>query len=197
METIFKMIRDVDDDLFIENRYIYSEFISILMKQTGITTISSIPLRLSEYYDTMDYASTERMAFQLSLQLQSLEEKGYSLLFWQASDILVIEKQIYLLANLSQIVPLQKKDTSQLVLNYPAIVPFPRDICAPELLTMSCLPFITNKSASYYSLALLCLKVLNLSLDDLHGTQLFYFLDRCLNSEPSERYSLHNLLGKG
>jgi hypothetical protein len=167
------------------------------MKQTGITTISSIPRRLSEHYDTMDYASTERMAFQLSLQLQSLEEKGYSLLFWQASDILVIEKQIYLLANLSQIVPLQKKDTSQLVLNYPAIVPFQRDICAPELLTMSSLPFITNKSASYYSLALLCLKVLNLSLDDLHGTQLFYFLDRCLNSEPSERYCLHNLLGKG
>jgi hypothetical protein len=190
MELLFDVIRDINSDTYIENRYLYSEFVFILTKQTGINIVSA-PKPLPEI---MDYASTETMAFHLSLQLQLLEEKGYTLLFWQPSDILVLENQMYLLSNLSQLVALHKKNTCNLVLNYPPIFPLPKNVCAPELLSMSGLPFITHRSASYYSMALLCLKILHLSLDDLQGTKLFYFLERCLKSEPSDRHCFYNLL---
>jgi hypothetical protein len=137
----------------------------------------------------MEYPETARMALHLSLQLKILEDHGYTLLFWQKSDISLIKKRIYLLTNLSQLVPLHKNG-NDLVLNYPNVFPFPRDACAPELFKMSALPFITHRSASYYSLALLCLKMLNLSLDEIQGTHLFYFLERCLKIEPNARVCL-------
>ena len=137
----------------------------------------------------MNYNEVETMAFHLSLQLQVLEERGFSLLFLQASDVVILDEQLYLLSNLSQLVPLKKKENiKQIVLNYPTCYPFPKEVCAPEVLLMSALPFVCSKSACYYSLGLLCLKVLHLSLDDLRGTKLFYFLERCLKNEPTERW---------
>jgi len=141
----------------------------------------------------MDYPDVECMCFQLSLQLEVLEAHGFSLIFLQPSDILVIrykEFTFYWLANLSQIVPLHSKDPTQMVIVYPTIFPFPKERCAPELLQMNVLPFITPCSASYYSLALLCLNMLNLSLAALEGSKLFYFLERVLR-EPSERWCLY------
>ena len=114
-----------------------------------------------------------------------------TLLFWRPQDILVIENRLFLLANLSQLVSLSEKTPTHLVLNYPAIYPFPAACCAPELLEMAELPFITHKSASYYSLALMCLHMLNLSLDDLQGTKLFHFLERCLREKGEERVLLY------
>ena len=123
-----------------------------------------------------------------------MEAHGFTLLFWQPSDIMQIHNSsqtIYLLTNLSQIVPLKEKDSTQLVLVYPKVYPLPADYCAPELLKMAVLPFITHRSASYYSLALLCLRLCHPSLAKLEGTKLFYFLERCLKAEPSERMLLY------
>ena len=204
-----------------ENRDIYNEFMTVLLKQfpmsapepiVAIYTAEPLPL-------VMSYTEVETLAFHLSLQLKILERRDCSLLFWQSSDILFVNKKLYLLANLMNLVPITfapitfapitfapiKSD--QIVLNYPAIFPFPKAVCAPELLKMKALPFITHKSLSYYSLALMCLQKLNLSLEELqgtlqgtlhgtlqgtlqgtlHGTKLFYFLERCLKEDPSER----------
>jgi hypothetical protein len=163
----------------------------------------------------MAYADAETMVSHLALQLKVLEASGGSLLYWQAADILCIttnglckNTKIYLLADLTQFVPLYKKNPAHLVLNYPVEfptftsltsyknvsatvpvpVPAPVPVCAPELLCMKAIPFITPKSCSYYSLALLVLAKLNLSLDALQGTKLFYFLERCLKTDPLERY---------
>ena len=90
--------------------------------------------------------------------------------------------------------PLNKNDNTKFVLACPNVYPFPKEVCAPELLEMKALPFISDCSAIYYSLALLCLKWLkgvNLSLDELEGTKLFYFLKRSLKKEPSERLCLY------
>jgi hypothetical protein len=165
---------------------IHSEFIRILLNQTKTTALPDERLSL----DKMTYHEVETMAFHLSLQLDYLEEQGFSLLFWQPSDIVVIPnatQSLYLLANLVQMVPLEKKDRNNLVLIYPTVFPLPKERCAPELLKMNTLPFRTHRSASYYSLALLCLEMLNLSLDEIQGSKLFYFLERCLQEEPKER----------
>jgi hypothetical protein len=168
------------------HREIYSAFLALLLNQTKTTVLSDERLSL----DKMTYPEVETMAFHLSLQLDYLEEQGFSLLFWQPSDIVVIPNStqtLYLLANLSQMVPLDKKDRNNLVLIYPTVFPLPQERCAPELLKMNALPFRTHRSASYYSLALLCLEMLNLSLDKIQGSKLFYFLERCLKEEPKER----------
>ena len=185
---------------FIENRYpaedeaeraiksdIYTALLECVMAQvetgTGTHMHSVEPLPL-----VMPYADVATMAFQLSQQLETLERRGYSLLFWQAADILWVHKQFYVLANLTQLVPLLRKKPEQLLLTYPQGLPFLTAACAPEVRRMQALPFLTHRSCSYYSLALLCLRQVNLSLVTLHGTKLYYFLERCLKEEPSERY---------
>jgi hypothetical protein len=143
--------------------------------------------------NNMTFSEVEDFAGQLSVQLAALEARGWTLLFWQPSDLSMLtlkdsNKKQYVLTNLDQMVPLHKKDPNQLVLVYPAIYPLPSERCAPELLKIRALPFMTHRSASYYSLALLCLELLApLGLADLRGTKLFYFLERCLLAEPRER----------
>jgi hypothetical protein len=163
----------------------YEEFMDILKQNAGLTIDDTF---ISESLpEVMSLAEVETMAQHLSWQLQALERRGCSLLFWQAADIWWVNKKCYLLAVLEQVVPLHKKTPEQIMLTYPAIFPLPQAVCAPELLKMNVLPFVTHKSLSYYSLALLCLQKVNLSLTELQGTKLFYFLERCLREEPSER----------
>jgi hypothetical protein len=212
LETILVEINDED------NREIYTAFIDILLNQyhdadakactadactccttdacTCCTTdactadaCTFMPLLKDQV--VFGYADAETMAFQLTLQLQLLEARGFSLLFWQPSDILVVYlpsgQKLYLLVGLGQLVGLNKKNTQEMVIIYPPIFPLPADKCAPEVLQMHILPFYTHRSASYYSLALLCLKQLNLSLPDIQDTKLFYFLERCMQGLPEER----------
>ena len=175
MEQILNKIGD-------EDREIYEAFIEIVEASVGGGTEASAGGGTCQWLPTLpkrlDYDQLETMAYHLTLQLQFLEEQGMTLLFWRPQDILVVDGKMYLLANLSQLVPLSEKEPDKLVLKYPAIYPFPAECCAPELLSLTELPFITHKNASYYSLGLLCLH--HLSLEELQGTKLFYFIERCL-----------------
>ena len=180
METILNKIGDEEE----ANREIYEALIEIVQANVGAGAGAGAGAGTCQWLPTLslDYTQVDKMAYHLTLQLQFLEEQGMTLLFWRQQDILVVDLvvdgKMYLLANLSQLVSLSEKDPTKLVLNYPAIYPFPAQYCAPELLTLAELPFITDKNASYYSLALLCLH--HLSLEELQGTKLFYFLERCL-----------------
>ena len=145
------------------------------------------------------YDEIETMAFHLSLQIGLLEKRGYTMLYLQPYDIVKVrindndkrEICLYLLVDLTQLVPLSKMDSNNLLLTYPSLYPFPKGICAPELYNLNELPFITHRSATYYSLGLLCLHFLpNLSLNNLRDTPLFYFLERCLKENPFERICL-------
>ena len=170
------------------------DFLSLLLNQYGLAEAAVLSTRPLE--SGMDYSAVDSMAFQLSLQLSALEASGFTLLFWDTRDISVLEvkhlsEKLYILTNLEQQVPLDKKDRNHLVLVYPKVFPLQAELCAPELLKMDTLPFRTHRSASYYSLALVCLKMVNMPLEKLKGTKLFYFLERCLKSEPSERVCLY------
>jgi len=164
-----------------------------------------------------NYDEIEKLAFHLSIQIQILEKRGFTLLYLQSCDILRVRINnsngdmvdgsdgsdgnngfyIYLLADLTQLVPLDKQDYNKLVLIYPKVYPLPEGFCAPELYNISILPFITHRSAVYYSIGLLCLHLFknhnyihNLSLNHLKDTPLFYFLERCLKEDPLERMCL-------
>jgi hypothetical protein len=134
------------------------------------------------------YQAIETMAVQLLLQLAVLEKHGFTLLFWQPADISIVNHTYYILNNLQYLVPLHKKNKTQLVLNYPiteSVVT--TNLIAPELKKMERLPFLTHRSASYYSLGLLCLTTSQYALEELAGTKLFYFITRCLQPEPAKR----------
>jgi len=192
MDLILKKIGTTNEI----QREIYEKFVDLVQAQIcgsgpggtwqGVETMTWLMTT------PLDYVAVDTLACHLTLQLNYLEKtKGQTLLFWQPQDILVVglstnsstdsqTRPMYLLANLTQLVPLSPQAPEQLVLTYPATYPFPAAYCAPELLALTELPFRTHKSASYYSLALLCLHMLNLSLAELKGTKLFYFLERCL-----------------
>ena len=131
------------------------------------------------------YQSIETMTVQLLFQLAVLEKHGFTLLFWQPSDISIVNHTYYILNNLQYLVPLHKKNKTQLILNYP--ISQSGEFIAPELKTMQRLPFLTHRSASYYSLGLMCLTMSQYSLEELAGTKLFYFIHRCLQPEPAKR----------
>lgn len=194
MEYIEHIYAKIQDDDKAEHREIYEEFMELLLEQVPGPMPSCISCCWLPAF-SLDYVAAETMAFHLSLQLHGLEAQGLTLLYWRPQDIMVIENRLFLLANLSQLVSLSDKSATHsathLVLNYPKNYPFPAGCCAPELLKIPQLPFITHKSASYYSLALLCLRMLNLSLDDLQGTKLFHFLERCLREKVEERVLLY------
>jgi hypothetical protein len=211
MDQILSFLVDQAEQAEQANREIYAEFLKLLLAQMqvqqqmkGMDLTGSVEIKKLGK-ETLDFAEVEVLAFHLSLQLQALEARAKTLLFWQPSDLLVIQwpnlnVKLYLLANLTQLVPLAEKAPTQLVLVYPAVYPLPSESCAPELLKITSLPFITHRSASYYSLALLCLRLLGhksapatlgLDLAALTGTKLFYFLERCLHPDPKERMCLY------
>jgi len=218
MDKILSFLLD-NDQAEQANREIYADFLALLLAQVQVQVQQQMNLMGSVETkklgkETLDFAEVEVLAFHLSLQLQALEARAKTLLFWQPSDLLVIQwpnstVKLYLLANLTQLVPLAEKAPTQLVLVYPAVYPLPSESCAPELLKITSLPFLTHRSASYYSLALLCLRLLGhkfapatlghksapatlgLDLAALTGTKLFYFLERCLYTDPKERMCLY------
>jgi hypothetical protein len=197
-------------DMYLKYSPIYNDFIGSLlnmalnmalnMVEIDCQTIDSVTLteKMRDIENTYD--KIETIAIHLSLQIQLLEKHGFTLLYLLPSDISVItlsfgdvgdvgsHNTIYLLTNLTNIVPLSKNNSECLVLTYPLVYPFPKKVCAPELYNLNVLPFITHRSAIYYSLGLLCLSFFtNLSLNNLRDTPLFYFLERCLKKEPTER----------
>ena len=55
----------------------------------------------------------------LAMLIAVLEKHGFTLLFWQPADISIVNHTYYILNNLQYLVPLHKKNKTQLVLNYP------------------------------------------------------------------------------
>ena len=168
MDTILHHINDHKNDS------IYTLFISTLSNNTlSNNTLSNINTPLS-------VDDTTILAQHLCAQLNILEyEYSKSIAFIRLSDITVLNNTIFIISNLENMVNLHTNNTD-IVLICPS-TKFNHKTCSPELLSINILPFITHKSSSYYSIGLLCLTVLNMRLDEIKNTRLFYFLVRCLN----------------
>tara|TARA_Y100001958_G_scaffold157925_1_gene154320 strand:- start:15050 stop:15640 length:591 start_codon:yes stop_codon:yes gene_type:complete len=163
-----------------------------------ITIESTIGLSLEEYVHEkpLDYADGLRLALCLGEQLDKLSEyneelgEKHGVLFFNIKDILVVEKDIFLLTNLSKVLPIT--DENHIILEEP--LPF-NGLLAPELEGVDTLPLVVNPTCAYYSLALLCLKALELDfeggLERLAGSKFFYLLQRCLENDPKKRHLIY------
>ena len=159
---------------------------------------SEIGITLEEYIRNkpLDYEDGIQLILCLSEQLitlskynQELGEK-YGVLFFNLKDIIVLSKNVFLLTNLSKVLPMT--DDNEIILEEP--ISFD-GFLAPELKGVDSLPFAANPTCAYYSLALLCLKALGLEfeggLERLKGTKLYFFLQRCLENDPKKRHIIY------
>ena len=135
----------------------------------------------------LDYHEALRLAICIGINLASLTPLNKSILFLSFDDIYMIDEDWYILSSFNKLVPIISKDV--VMLTKP--ISFKGNL-APELKNVRSLPFKTNITAVYYSLASLIIEALALenNLAPLAGSKLYYFLQRCLAINPEERYFL-------
>lgn len=179
-----------DDDCSVNNNWKIS---------TSKTNPSKLSLQaeiwepLSKYSKkgVFDYQKSLRLAICLGEQLTALSEVGYGITHIDPKDIMVINENWYLLTNFSNIAQLNVTKSTIKILS-----PISKSMfVAPEIKNIKTLPFETDQSCSYYSVALLCLHVLGLNktavdIKRLFPSSLYFFMERCLHEDPKKRVFL-------
>lgn len=135
---------------------------------------------------SLSYYEALRLSMCMGMHLASLIPLNKSVLFFSTKTIYIIDEDWYMLldpAIVSIISDNTVMQTTPIDLN---------EELAPEVKNNSSLPFKTNISCAYYSLASLVVKMLDINndLDRLAGSKLYYFLERCFVNDPSKRFFL-------
>lgn len=153
----------------------------------------------SEYSDTLDnFIKKKKFSYNDALQfvscmgiiISSIVPYNKSFLFLSLEDITVIDNEWYIINNVDKLVNII--DDDNIVLETP--IKITERLLPPEIKNINTLPFITNVSCIYYSIALLTIYCMNITLDsdlnEIYDTKLYYFLKRCLLKSPEKRYYL-------
>ena len=172
-----------------------------------------IVINLEQYlnkYKFMDYNLVEEMIVYLGSQLSILHKHGLGFLFFNLKDISIIDGKYFIFNSFDELCVINnnvnkkvrhdeikvrydeiKDNDDQLICNFP--IHKNNKFIAPELKDNQSLPIITNITSSYYSFGLLCVRCLeiDLSLDAIYNTRIYYFLKRCLENDPSKRYFIY------
>jgi len=162
---------------------------------------------LSEYLKSrtntrMSERECAKLIYNLTTQIQYLEENNYIVYGYNMNDILVINEQIFIIANSDYILPLEE-ETKSIVFYSPIIKPF---FCNPELLELTNLPSFIHYKSGYYSLGVLvafCLlnkniiqtnvstdKEIEIFLNPIRYSKVYWFIKRCLNKRYEQRVLL-------
>ena len=141
----------------------------------------------------LDYYKGQRLAICLGIQIEILATFNKSFLFLEMDDISVINEDWYIINSYHEkndkIVDILESDSVTIT----SPINFKSKFMAPELNDFyksinKELPFNTSVSCLYYSVGLLIVESLEYNLDDLHDSQLYHFLKRCLEKNPNNRF---------
>ena len=185
--------------------------ITVDNKNKNITLVAKSIMSLEEMAKegVMDYELVEALILHIGLQMLTLQKHKKGVLFLSLNDIIVIDYKLFFLGNLQYVLDIKGEGAGagagasanadeQLILSYPMKLSKEDErFLAPEVLQgKKVLPFITSITAGYYSLAKLCVYCLGLDVGDLTlgpimGSKMYFFLQRCLAKEPSERGFLY------
>lgn len=160
----------------------------------NIQITGSIVEKLSDYMQeqkNMSYTETLRLAISLGIQIEILQDFGFGITHFSIQDILVINKNWFLITNLANITDITNHRTLKI------IKPLSDEsFLAPELRAITVLPSEVDISCAYYSLAMLCVKLYGFKmlkdaekydLEIINHTPLYYLLKRCLEKDPNDR----------
>lgn len=199
---------------------IYRDFLAVLEKEPGwkgivkeidvdnvkkLTVVAGSVMTLSDLFSLkegqhsrkLDYEQVEHMILHIGLQMMILEKSNRGVFFFNLDDIIVIDHVFFLVGKLDHVLSRYKQE--QLLLSYPMkFTKTDQQFLAPELQNglIDTLPFYTSITVGYYSLAKLCIYCLDLhdsiaNLDQIKDSKMYFFLLRCLQVDPQERFFLY------
>jgi len=211
------MVRDINSWTGNGDIHIYRDFLSAIqwkgeikendkdktIRLSTITLKAKSVMTLNEFIsfnEGLSYEEVEQLILHIGLQMMVLEKYDKGIFFLNLEDIIVIDHTFFLLGNLDHVLRRYKQE--QLLLSFPMIfTKADEKFLAPELNKglIHTLPFYASITVGYYSLAKLCIYCLDLgkdldyNLDPIKGSKMYFFLLRCLQVEPKDRYYLYNL----
>ncbi len=160
----------------------------------NIQISGTIVEKLSDYMKekiNLSYIETLRIAISLGIQIDILKKYGRGITHFSIEDILVIDKNWFLITNLNNITDITDKQTIKIT------KPLSNEsFLAPEIKSIKVLPSEVDISCAYYSLAMLCVKIYGFKisqdseyadLEIINNTPLYYLLKRCLENNPKDR----------
>ena len=166
--------------------------IVIVLDDKAQTLDQRIKTRPFEYYEA------QRLAICLAVQMEQLFKIHKSYLFFDLEDISIIDENWYIInsfhENSDKIVDVVNDKVNNVEFSKP--LRLSGEYMAPEVKSYFAsekpeIPFNTNVSCIYYSIALIMLEIMD--IDDpepLNGSPLFFFLNRCLEKNPDNRFFL-------
>jgi hypothetical protein len=152
--------------------------------------------------NTMNVENILFFLYSISKQITSLEHKGFTFYGISLKDVIVVNKNIFLILNTSTILPIEN---GYITFLFPFEKPY---FANPEILAIDSLPCQISHKCIYYSLAALTIYCLfnnyilkgndllsNSELDailfPIYGTKLYWCLKRCLENDCDKRYLLY------
>ena len=153
------------------------------------TDFCDFPTHLERIYQKngvkqLSYDDALQLALSLTKQINHLEQRKGAYFTLDPSKIFVLDERHFIYLD-EQVFPLHKNQTIQITRPFSK----KRDL-APELLAIDKLPCYTSHKCCYYSLGALVSSYL-IPLEQLKGTKLHSFLQRCLEKDPEERTLLY------
>ena len=155
-----------------------------------------------EKYKYMDYDLVEEMIVYLGSQLTILHKHSLGFLVFYLKHISVLDGKYFIFNSFDELCKLDNNEN--LMCNFPIDIQKNEKnrnniFIAPELKNNMILPIITNITSSYYSFGLLCVRSLgiddaddlNLNLNTIYNSRIYYFLKRCLENDPNKRYFIY------
>ena len=149
------------------------------------STIQSLAQYLSEAKDVNNVFCL-KMVEDLGAQILFMERNSQGFLFFNLEDIIVIDQHFFLFLNTEYVFSLDSQ--KNLEINRPFRL---SEFSAPELKSIQELPTTISYKTIFYSLAAIILHCLQVDLETLKPTKLFYFLERCLEEDPTNRMFLY------
>lgn len=136
--------------------------------------------------EPIDYHEALRIMLCIGTQLAVMQSNNESVFLFFDEDIEQLDEGWYTIVKKERWVPIVANDTVEL--QSPILLP--PDL-PPELVNLrekKMIPFRTNVSVAYFSLAQYVLRKMNLTkLEAIDSTPLYFMLKRCLRENPEER----------
>tara|TARA_B100001287_G_C22488105_1_gene437662 strand:+ start:76 stop:651 length:576 start_codon:yes stop_codon:yes gene_type:complete len=187
-DTVQKLNKkDLKESNFLNNdEYTLHKKIIIALEKGG-SIISKNLLELSKLDLDFDYNKCLRFALNIGTQINILKYLNYGIPVITINNILVSNDGTYILDTNKYIDRLDSNNNILLT------TPFLKNKDnPPELKNINKIPNNTiYYTAAYYSLAKLCLLLLNTDLKSLYPTKLYFLLERCLRIDPRNRVFLY------
>jgi hypothetical protein len=178
-----QLLYSITKTKIIQNYTILDTGTSIMLKASSIKTYEEFKKsqKNTNKIDRLPHSILLKMIYYLSKQLSYLiTNHGKCFYTYEPNNIIVIDDNIFLCISQEHLTDIKNNDiyiyspisTSNLYLS-------------PELSSAKILPIIINYKTIFYSLGLLVSENLSSGISE---TKLNYFLERCLNKDPCERY---------